>query len=142
MNHDPLHCACMNLRKAARQIAQFYDRHLQPTGLRNTQFTLLVTLRNQGPIAVSRLAAHMGTDRTTLTRNLKRLETEGLIRSRSDADARVRMLALTRAGAEAIDAAQPYWEAAQAAFLDRFGDARWDALRGELTDVNAAVASA
>ena len=142
MPHQPATCACMNIRKAARLIAQFYDQRLQPSGLRNTQFSLLVTLKTLAPVPVTRLAEHMGMDRTTLTRNLKRLEKDGFIRSRPDEDARVRMLVLTNAGAETIEQARPYWEAAQSAFLEKFGQDRWAALRGELTDVNGAVTPA
>lgn len=142
MNNDPKTCACMNIRKAARLIAQYYDQRLQPTGLRNTQFSLLATLKTLAPVPVTRLAAHMGMDRTTLTRNLKHLERSGLIRSQPGDDARVRMLGLTEAGVEMIEEARPYWEAAQSAFLEKFGQDRWESLRGELTGVNDVVTPA
>src|SRR5213078_349079 len=37
-------CACSNVRKAARTVTQLFDEVLQPTGLRSTQFTLLVAV--------------------------------------------------------------------------------------------------
>ena len=37
-------CACGNLRKTTRTITQFYDRILQPTGLRSTQCSLLLDI--------------------------------------------------------------------------------------------------
>ena len=41
-------CACANLRKAARAVTQVFDEALAPSGLRITQFTLLVTSRLSG----------------------------------------------------------------------------------------------
>ncbi len=122
-------------------MAQFYDQQLQPSGLRTTQFSLLVTLKRLSPVPISRLADHMGMDRTTLTRNIRRLEKDGLLRTQPGEDARVRLLVLTEEGRQAIEAAQPYWNGAQSAFLKSFGQDRWSSLHGELSDVNHAVAS-
>ncbi len=129
-------CACMNIRKTARLIAQFYDQRLQPSGLRTTQFTLLATLGHLAPVTITNLAEHMGMDRTTLTRNIRLLEQKGLIEGRPAEDARVRMLSLTQEGKISIDETRPYWEVAQSAFLDKFGRRRWQNLRGELSEVS------
>ena len=139
MSQDFGMCACMNLRRTARLIAQFYDQELQPGGLRNTQFTLLATLRHQGPIALSRLADLLGLDRTTLTRNVRPLQKAGLIGEQPAQDARVRLLSLTKKGEAAIASATPYWKKAQSEFLKKFGKERWQFLRGELSDINLAL---
>ena len=142
MTHEPADCACMNLRKAGRLMAQFYDQRLQPSGLRTTQFTLLATLQNLAPVSITNLSDHMGMDRTTLTRNVKPLEKDKLIASQAGEDARVRLLVLTARGETALSEARPYWESAQSDFLKRFGLDRWGALRGELTDINGVVSTA
>ena len=72
-------CACFNLRKAMRTVTHLYDEALKPAGLRATQFTVLASTRNLGPVSVNQLAEKMVMDRTTLTRNLKPLERDGLI---------------------------------------------------------------
>jgi hypothetical protein len=54
--HQPLgidHCNCFTVRKAARQISRFCDAHLQPTGLRITQFLVLATLNEVRSAAVN-----------------------------------------------------------------------------------------
>ena len=132
-------CACMNLRRTARLIGQFYDQRLQPGGLRNTQFSLLVMLRALQPLSVTELANTLGMDRSTLTRNVKVLKKNGLIYERNSEDARVRLLAVTDQGSSTIDQNIPYWNQAQAAFLGRFGSERWDALNGELAAINAEI---
>ena len=40
-------CACTHLRKAARTVTQVFDEALRSSGLRATQFTLLVTSRSK-----------------------------------------------------------------------------------------------
>ncbi len=129
----------MNLRMTTRLIAQFFDQRLQPTGLKNTQFTLLVVLRQHAPVSITRLAELLGMDRTTLTRNIRILKKDGLIEEQSADDARVRLLTLSEGGETLVTKATPYWRQAQAEFLKRFGDDRWHALKQELTDINYVV---
>src|SRR5947207_15934276 len=72
-------CACSNVRKAARAVTQLFDELLQPTGLRSTQFTLLVAVALLGEAPVMQLSRALVMDRTTLARNLKPPETQGLL---------------------------------------------------------------
>ncbi len=58
-------------------MTQHYERAFRGTGLRATQFTLLATLIQTGPIPLGRLAEMTGLERTTLTRNLRPLEKRG-----------------------------------------------------------------
>jgi len=75
-------------------------------------------------------------DRTTLTRNLRPLETAGLLRvARAPGDDRLRVLFLTRAGERKIEAAFPLWERAQHMVRKRFGERRADTLRDELAEL-------
>ena len=86
-------CLCFALRKSARAITQQYDTMLRPLGLKATQFSLLVGIRLFGLVTVNRLAEAMVMDRTTLTRNLQPLETQGLIQTIPGADRREREIA-------------------------------------------------
>ena len=98
-------CACFNTRKAARAVTRFYDEMLAPSGLKATQLTVLGAISISGPTRMSELADMLALDKTTLTRNLKLLEADGLIAIAAGADRRVRVAALTRAGADAVDRA-------------------------------------
>ncbi len=44
-------CACFNLQRAARLMAQAYDRRLRQVDLTNTQLTVLAQLRRR-PVRV------------------------------------------------------------------------------------------
>ena len=126
-------CTCFNLRKAARAVTQYYDGVLKPSGLRATQFTLLVAIYNAGPVTIKRLAERLVMDRTTLTRNLKPLQKQGLITITSGEDRRTRAVELTERGREALTQALPQWEQAQAQVVGRLGRERWRDLLGHLS---------
>jgi DNA-binding MarR family transcriptional regulator len=132
-------CTCFNLRKAARAVTQYYDEVLRPSGLRTTQFSLLMVLRAAGPLRLTDLAEQAVMDRTTLKRNLELLQRERLVRIQPGADARVREVSLTDAARRRLDAALPLWEQAHAEVTGRLGRARQERL---LADLSAAVEAA
>jgi DNA-binding MarR family transcriptional regulator len=63
----------------------------------------------------------LGMERTTLTRNLRPLLTRGYVSEKPSDDRRVRTVALTRSGTEAMAGALPYWRKAQREFEARLG---------------------
>ena len=87
-----------------------------------------------GPASVTRLAEHLALDRTTLTRNLKVLASQGLIAISAGEDRRERVVSLTEDGQAAIERATPVWHEAQDALTARFGEERW---RRMIEDMNA-----
>ena len=130
-------CACFNIRKAARVVTQLYDEALRSQDLRGTQFTLLVVVRNRGPVTVKQLAETTVTDRTTLTRNLRPLEKKRLIRIEAGKDRRERIVTLTDRGDRTLANALPLWDRAQAQITSGLGQER---LRRLLADLSAVVA--
>ncbi|MCX5894123.1 MAG: MarR family transcriptional regulator, partial [Deltaproteobacteria bacterium] len=103
-------CACFKVRKAARAITKLYEEVLRPSGLRATQFSLLMVTRVMGPVTVVKLAQVMVMDRTTLTRNLQILEARGLINIKPGEDRREREVNLTDVGMDVLTKAVPLWE--------------------------------
>jgi DNA-binding MarR family transcriptional regulator len=76
-------------------------------------------------------------DRTTLTRNLRPLEKQGLLRIELGADRRERKVTLTARGERAVAEALPLWEAAQARVTHGFGQERLRQLFTELAALTA-----
>jgi DNA-binding MarR family transcriptional regulator len=135
-------CACNQLRRATRGVTQLYEGALAESGLKVTQLPILVGLGHVGDLSVSTLADALALDRTTLTRNLKVLESRGLVRtSESEDDARVRMVSLTLQGADVLSDALQRWERMQRVVEERFGRERLAALYGELDALSDAVAA-
>ena len=131
------YCACFNIRKTARVITQLYDNALRPTGLRVTQFSILMATHGAAQITLTRLANLMAMDRTTLTRNLRPLEREGLIMIEAGRDRRERQVAITARGQQLLAKAVPLWEQVQARVAERFGVERLQQLFHELSDLRA-----
>jgi len=123
---------CFNLRKVTRAVTQFYDRHLEPAGIRATQFTLLLTLSAATGKTLTDMAEGLVMDRTTLTRNLKPLEREGLITTLKLADKRTKGYVLTEKGRAAIEKGVPLWHKAQQQIVGQLGAERYGRLLEEL----------
>ena len=121
-------CACANLRKAARLVTQLYDESIRPSGLRGTQFALLMAVKGLGPVTVTKLAQSTMMDRTTLGRNLRPLEKRRLIRIMAGEDQRVREITLTDQGLEALMKALPFWKKAQSHMIEGLGEERLNTL--------------
>jgi DNA-binding MarR family transcriptional regulator len=131
-------CACFNLRKTARAITQFYNAILRPSELLATQFTLLAILASDNPTPISALADALVMDRTTLSRNLKPLQRDGLVQVAPDEqDRRIQLVALTSRGRERLLAALPFWQQAQQQLVGQLGAERFPTL---LADLSAMVA--
>ena len=126
---DALPCVCTQLRRASRLVSVFYDASLGPAGVTVTQYALLARIGRADGMSLTVLAAGLGMDRTTLTRNLRSLERNGLVTSEAGADRRERLLHLTAAGKKKVAAALPYWLAAQRDFWERMGAERLRELR-------------
>jgi DNA-binding MarR family transcriptional regulator len=130
-------CLCFNIRKSARAITQLYEDALRPTGLRATQFSLLVATRVMGTATINDLAKGLAMDRTTLTRNLRPLEKQGFIRILpGKKDRREREVTLTLAGQEILSEALPLWETVQKTVIETLGQGRVTRL---LKDLSATV---
>jgi DNA-binding MarR family transcriptional regulator len=129
-------CNCLAVRQAARYVTQFYDRHMAQAGLRAGQYGILVRLRRLGPMTINELAGELVMDRTTLGRNIRPLERDGLITITSvRADRRIKQLQLTAAGEERFRTARATWVEAQRSFETGFGPERSAQLRGLLRAV-------
>jgi DNA-binding MarR family transcriptional regulator len=114
-------CLCFNARKAARAVTRFYDRQFAGAEVEPAQFNILVALRLTQPVALARLAGHLGLERTTFTRNLRVLQRNGLVEDARGVDARERLLSLSSAGERALRDALPRWQRAQQAALAVMG---------------------
>ena len=116
-------CSVFALRRATRAITQLYDDALRPVGLRATQFSVLAVVRAFEPAPQKDLARLAQMDGTTMTRALKPLEREGLVRIRpGDTDRRQRLVSLTPKGRRRLAKAHVLWKGAQAQLMERFGE--------------------
>lgn len=128
-------CLCINLRRAARGVSRYYDGALDGFGINVAQYSLLCNLQRLDQPSISTLAEAMGLDRSTLGRNLRVLEGEGLVRMDEGEDQRNRIVQLTPAGHERLAAALPAWEAAQQRLIDKLGAEKRETLLALLDEL-------
>ena len=121
-------CLCLCVQRTARALARRFDEALQPVGLTNGQFSMLMSLNRPKPATMRSVAGLLAMDRTTLTAALKLLERRGLVDVAQDPDdRRSRLLSLTQEGQRVLVAALPIWEQTHAEVERLLGD-------GEIVD--------
>jgi DNA-binding MarR family transcriptional regulator len=116
-------CVCTTLRMATRSVARLYDRALLQAGLRATGYAILSVLAAEGPLPISELAGRLAMDRTTCTREVAPLVSEGLVEIAAGSDRRHRLVRLTSPGERKRSHAHRAWEQVQQAVADEFGEA-------------------
>jgi DNA-binding MarR family transcriptional regulator len=137
----PSVCMCASLRMATRLVTKHYDRALAPAGLSINGYSILARLGQLGPLPLGALAARLGMDRSTLSREIEPLIAAGFVEARADSsDRRRRVLALSAEGKARVKLAQPLWARAQKALAEEFGPDRTEALVGELNALVGAEA--
>ncbi|MDR3200811.1 MAG: MarR family winged helix-turn-helix transcriptional regulator [Spirochaetales bacterium] len=118
-------CYCVSLRRAAKAVTEYYDTLLAPSGITINQYSLLVNTGRIAPCSVSKLAAAMRLERSTLVRNMKPLFQAGLLMDSSPDGSRDRKLRLTRAGYKCLKTAVPLWEKTQMKLKGRIGERKF-----------------
>lgn len=140
MDVESLPCVCSQLRRTARLVSVFYDKALANTGLTVTQYALLARIGRSDGLSRTMLAAQLGMDRTTLTRNLLPLERQGLVANKAGEDRREKTLHLSAAGKKKAAAARPHWLAAQRDMLEHMGEGKLQSLRRLLAQTESILA--
>jgi DNA-binding MarR family transcriptional regulator len=130
-------CICNNLRCTARLVTNYYDKLLEPAGLRVSQATVLVVLYLAGGQTINELAEQLELDRTTLTRNLKPLARQGLLTIAPGSDKRTRVVTLTPEGEAALLKLLPLWEQTQSYMVEGIGEANSSLLLAQLSEAAA-----
>ena len=132
-------CVCFNLRRAARAVTQFFDAEMRRQGIRSTQGTILAALDTTGPTNMAELGEILGMERTTLLRNLRPLQRDGLVTAEGGGHGARVELSLTAKGRKQIEKLAPAWESAQRTAVEVLGEQRWSALLADLDTVAAAL---
>jgi DNA-binding MarR family transcriptional regulator len=128
-------CVCLALRTAARRITQGYDTALAGTGLRVTQFSLLVMVYHHGAPTMKVRAGMLDSDPTTITRNVQGLARRRLLALSPGRDLRERNVTLTRRGETVLLHALPNWQKAQADVVSSLNRTELASLRALLEQV-------
>ncbi len=101
-------------------MARAYRERLEPLGITQPQFFLLIALLDGDGVTVSELGARVAMDKSTLTGILDRLERDGLVeRVENPSDGRSFVVRLTARARELEARLRAVYEETNAAFLSR-----------------------
>ena len=134
-------CVCLNLRRVARVVTQFFDTEIRRHGIRSTQGTLLCALHGTGTSTMAELSEFLGMERTTLLRNIRPLQRDGLVSVEGGGQGGFVELSLTAKGRKQLEKFAPAWESAQRTAVQVLGEERWSAVLTDLEKVAAALKS-
>ena len=130
-------CACFNVRRTSRAITQFFDAEVRQHGIRPTQTPILGALQAKNGWSMAELSEWLGMERTTLLRNLRPLQRDGLVRAKGGGRGGHVELEITDKGRSALGKALPAWRSAQDKVVAILGRERWSAIISDLEDVAA-----
>ncbi|HEX4122072.1 MAG TPA: MarR family winged helix-turn-helix transcriptional regulator [Verrucomicrobiae bacterium] len=129
-------CTCFNVRRAARVITQFFDAEVRRHGIRPTQTPILRALKARNGWTMAELSEWLGMERTTLLRNLRPLQRDGLLRAKGGGRGGHVELEITEKGREALARTLPAWRSAQDKVVATLGKERWSSI---ITDLESAA---
>ena len=106
-------CLATRVRQLSRIITRVYDDAMRPLGITASQYTLLAQLAARDSITAVEIGHELDIEKSTLSRNLKRLLALGHINMDPPAGRRGRGLHLTGKGQAVLKDAFPVWQDAQ-----------------------------
>jgi DNA-binding MarR family transcriptional regulator len=128
-------CACFNIRRFSRAITQFFDAAAGRHGLRPTQTPILRALNAKSGWSMAEMSEWLGMERTTLLRNLRPLQRDGLVEAKGGGRGGRVQLEITAKGRTRLAKLHPAWRSAQDQVVAILGKERWSAILTDLKEV-------
>ncbi len=133
-------CIATRVRQLSRIITRVYDDAIRPLGITASQFTLLTQLAARDGITAVEIGGGLDIEKSTLSRNLKRMLALNLITMDPPAGRRGRGLHLTPKGQSVIKEAYPVWLSAQQRSVGMMGPETRATLDGLLGNAERLIA--
>jgi DNA-binding MarR family transcriptional regulator len=114
-------CLATRVRQLSRIVTRVYDDAMRPLGITASQYTLLAQLAARDSITAVEIGHDLDIEKSTLSRNLKRLLALGHINMDPPAGRRGRGLHLTAKGQAVLKDAFPIWQDAQKRTIGAIG---------------------
>lgn len=134
-------CLATRVRQLSRIVTRVYDDAMRPLGITASQYTLLAQLASRDGITAVEIGSDLDIEKSTLSRNLKRLLALGHIVMDPPAGRRGRGLHLTPKGQAILKDAFPIWLDAQRKTTAVMGEQSRAVLDGLLEQAEKLVAA-
>lgn len=129
-------CAVYNLRRLSRLTTNNLNHALLPTGLRCTQYAIMLAAGARPGSTMTTLADYLGMDISTLTRSTENLEHLGYFHFEYG-NHREKYVYLTDIGTQKVSASLSIWEEEQKRFIEAFGKEAWESYLQAMEKYNA-----
>jgi DNA-binding MarR family transcriptional regulator len=120
------------LRRVTRILTQHLDLELRRQGIRSTQTPILRALYQKEVWSMAEMSDWLGMDRTTLVRNLRPLERDGLLKLVGGGRGHPVELTITPKGRKQVEQYMPAWQTTQGEIVKTLGAERWAAILNDL----------
>ena len=117
-------CYCMTINRAGNAIMDFYDTSLTNVGITAKQYSLLLRLSRLEVANIVELAEYVNLERSTVTRNLKILISNGWICDIAEKNKRGHKYIVTEKGKKQIEKPKFYWDKCQKEIKELLGEER------------------
>ena len=135
---EPMGCIGARMRRTSRALTAAYNDAFREAGIRSTQWPVLAALRVAGSMTLGELADAVGTDPSTISRNIRPLVRDGLVDLADEDDGRKRHARLTPRGIATYNHAYHLWKEVQKRALELLGD-DWALMRAKLIELESAL---
>lgn len=105
-------CIGARVRILNRAISRIYDDMIRPHGIKFSQMNILTVVTLRGPIQQKEIGQILSLEKSTLSRNLRLMETKGWLKSQTG-EGNNRFLVVTPMGRDLLVSAAPDWAKAQ-----------------------------
>jgi len=128
-------CLAVRVRRLGRVITRVYDAALAPHGITIAQLNLLTAIVAADGARLTDLGRILDVEKSTLSRDLQRMELLGWIRFDPRQSSRGRTISLTTAGTRLLLEVRPAWEKAQETARSQLGRRAFARLRNLLQPI-------
>ena len=135
-------CLAGRTRLLSRAITGLYDEALRDANITAAQLTTLSFIHELGPIAPGEIAKELVLEKSTLSRNLGRMERNGWVTIAQGEAGHTQIIRVTRKGQAVIAKALPKWRAAQERAQELLGSGGAEAIIRAFNSVRARSAHA
>jgi len=130
-------CVAGGVRKLNRMVSAIYDGALASSGVKTSQFSVLVAVANRKKARPAELTKLLQMDESTLSRNVERMRARGWLRLERRGDRRSHLIEVTDKGQALIRKSLPAWQRAQENVSQRLGADTVATLRAALNKLSA-----
>ena len=135
-------CIGARIRLLSRKTTRIYDERLRPHGLKFSQMNILTVVSFRGPIQPSRVGQILSMEKSTLSRNVQRMEANGWLETLSGESGNARLLRVTSQGGRLYREATPAWRRAQKEVTVLLGAETVGAIREAVERIRSAEGTA